>query len=206
MISIITGDIINSKKVSPHKWMDPLKAALSKFGNSPKNWDIFRGDSFQVEISNISEAFWVTVYLKSCIKTIKGLDVRMSIGIGYKTTDTGKISEANGTAFQFSGEQFELLKEEKQSLAIKTKNKKTDDELNACIKLALIVMDKWTANSAEIIKLTIENPHLSQEELGKLIGIKQNTVSVRQKRAHIEELLLFNQMVFKERISELEND
>ena len=206
MVSVITGDIINSKKVSPNKWMDPLKAALSKFGNSPKNWDIFRGDSFQVEISNISEAFWVTVYLKACIKTIKGLDVRMSIGIGHKTTDAGKISEANGTAFQFSGEQFELLKEEKQSLAIKTKNKKTDDELNACIKLALIVMDKWTANSAEIIKLTIENPHLSQEELGKLIGIKQNTVSVRQKRAHIEELLLFNQMVFKERISELEND
>src|SRR5690606_486544 len=104
MISIITGDIINSKKVSPNKWMDPLKAALSKFGNSPKNWDIFRGDSFQVEISNISEAFWVTVYLKACIKTIKGLDVRMSIGIGHKTTDAGKISEANGTAFQFSGE------------------------------------------------------------------------------------------------------
>src|SRR5690606_401565 len=127
MIGVITGDIVNSKRTSPNMWMNILKEALSKLGNSPKNWDIFRGDSFQVEISNISEVFWTSVYLKACMKTIKGLDVRMSIGIGHKTTDADKISEANGTAFQFSGEQFELLKEEKQNLAIKTKNKKTND-------------------------------------------------------------------------------
>ena len=49
-------------------------------------------------------------------------------------------------------------------------------------------MDDWTTNSAEIVKASIEHPEKSQEELGKLLGIKQNAVSSRLKRAHFEEI------------------
>ncbi len=55
-------------------------------------------------------------------------------------------------------------------------------------------MDNWTVNSAEVVQLTIENPKLNQQELGKLIGIKQNTISERQKRAYLEELKAFNEI------------
>jgi predicted transcriptional regulator len=50
-------------------------------------------------------------------------------------------------------------------------------------------MDHWTINSAEIVKLSIEHPNLIQRKLAKLIGISQDAVSKRQKRAHLEELM-----------------
>ena len=58
-------------------------------------------------------------------------------------------------------------------------------------------MDSWTVNAAEIVKLSIENPKALQSELGKLIGINQNAVSTRQKRAYLNEVLELDLMFIK---------
>ena len=42
-------------------------------------------------------------------------------------------------------------------------------------------MDNWTVNAAEIVKTTMENPDKLQEELGKIVGIKQSAISNRLK-------------------------
>lgn len=198
MTSVITGDIVNSRKAaSQETWLPLLKEALLTLGGEKKYWGIFRGDSFQLEVTDIYNSFWHAVYLKACIKTLKGLDVRMAIGIGNKDIDAGSIAEANGTAFENSGEQFERLKTLKTNLAIKTLAPEIDGQLNASFKLALIAMDNWTVNSAEFVKKMIEHPTLSQQELGNLLGIKQNTVSERQKRSYISEITEFDQKVFR---------
>src|SRR5690606_36734319 len=103
---------------------------------------------------------------------------------------------------QFSGETLETLKKEKQTLKIKTVNTQLDAELNLYFKLALIVMDNWTVNSAEIVKLSFENPEALQENLGKLIGINQNAVSSRQKRAHLDEILELDKM-YRQKLKQL---
>jgi len=190
MTSIITGDIIKSRTLkNPELWLSTLKKALTTIDSDESNWEIFRGDSFQIEVPNISESFQVALYIKACVKCIKGLDVRLAIGIGTKNFEGQKITESNGEAFQFSGDTLETLKKEKVNLKIKTPNSHLDKELNLYFKLALIVMDHWTTNSAEIVKLTLERPTALQEELGNIIGINQNAISGRQKRAHLDEIL-----------------
>ena len=74
MEAIITGDIINSREVEPNEWMPVLKKVLNKFGKEPKSWEIFRGDSFQLNTSpeNSLEA---AILLKAEIKQWKILDV-----------------------------------------------------------------------------------------------------------------------------------
>lgn len=198
MTSVITGDIINSRGVSsPATWLTVLKEALAHIASGPKYWEIFRGDSFQVEVQDYRKAFRTTVYLKACLKEIKDLDVRMAIGIGDKTHEGATISESNGQAFVFSGELFETLKKEKRNLAIKTGVQETDDDLNLFFRLGLIAMDNWTPNSAQIVKLSMDHPDLSQQELGDLIGIRQNTVSERQKRAYLDEIMALDRMYRK---------
>ncbi len=39
MVSIITGDIINSRKIDAAKWLAKLKAVLKQFGSTPKYWE-----------------------------------------------------------------------------------------------------------------------------------------------------------------------
>ncbi|MCX7547562.1 transcriptional regulator [Xanthomarina sp. F1114] len=195
MTSVITGDIIKSRSVNnPELWLQTLKTALTTIEADKSLWEIYRGDSFQLEIKDINKSFEAAIYLKACIKTIKELDVRLAIGIGSKTYSGKQITESQGEAFQHSGETLETLKKEKQNLKIKTSNKQLNKELNLYFRLALLSMDSWTVNSAEIIKLSLENPNAIQEDLGKLLGINQNTISRRQKRANLDEILELNSM------------
>ncbi|MEO5789084.1 MAG: SatD family protein [Gelidibacter sp.] len=195
MTSILTGDIIKSRSIKNSEiWLSTLKAALTMCSQDTSLWEIYRGDSFQLEMKNISESLKAALYIKACIKTIKGLDVRIAIGIGEKTFSGKSIVESNGEAFQFSGETLEYLKKEKVNLKIKTTNEQLNQELNLYFKLALAIMDNWTTNSAEIVKLYMEQPNALQEELGKHIGINQNAVSSRQKRAHLDLIMQLEQL------------
>jgi len=190
MIGVITGDIINSREAGDQEeWLVPIKQIFKRFGKSPKTWEIFRGDSFQLEIAKPEDSFWAALLLKSSIRSVRNLDVRMAIGIGEKSHDAARISESNGEAFINSGEKFENLKKQKQNLAIKTPWEELDEQLNLMISLASIAMDKWSQSSAQLIALSLQNKELSQKELGEKIDIGQSSVSERQKRAHFEEIM-----------------
>jgi predicted XRE-type DNA-binding protein len=203
MTSIITGDIIRSRKaISEDLWLIPLKTALSELSRDSSFYDIYRGDSFQLECSNVKDSFRTAVYIKAFLKSVKGLDVRMSIGIGKKEYQGNSVSESNGEAFYYSGETFETLKKKKQNLKIKTSNEELNQEINLYFRLALIAMDNWTTNSAEIVKLSLEHPNMIQAKLAKLIGISQDAVSKRQKRAYLDEILELDNM-YRQKIEQL---
>lgn len=61
-----------------------------------------------------------------------------------------------------------------------------DEKMNLILQLALTFMDNWLVQSAEFVATAIENPTLSQEELGQKLGINQAAVSRRQKRAQFD--------------------
>jgi hypothetical protein len=188
MIVILTGDIINSRKVPSKKWMDDLKTIFQSIGKSPNDWEIYRGDEFQLEIKTLEDALAVAFQIKAFFKSIN-LDVRMSLGIGDKTYKARKITESNGSAFIRSGETFETLKKQKLNLAINSGNAYFDEDLNLMLKLTLSFMDNWLQQSAEFVLVAIQNPTLSQEEIGVKLGINQAAVSRRQKRSNYDLLL-----------------
>ncbi|RZN80923.1 MAG: transcriptional regulator [Winogradskyella sp.] len=205
MTSVITGDIIKSRGFKDQDiWLNQLKSALAMLSDDSSNYEIYRGDSFQLEHKGYLGSLFAVIYLKACIKSIKGLDVRMAIGIGNKSYQGKTVSESNGEAFVFSGETFETLKKEKLNLKVKTENFNLDQELNLYFKLALIAMDNWTVNSAEIVKLSLENPNMIQSELAKLVGISQDAVSKRQKRAYLDEIKELN-LIYRHKIETLKN-
>ena len=203
MTSILTGDIIKSRSIkNPELWLSILKEALTRCSENSSQWEIYRGDSFQLELESPADSLKAAIYIKACIKTIKGLDVRIAIGIGEKTFKGKSVVESNGEAFLFSGETLESLKKEKVNLKIKTTNDQLNQELNLYFKLASTIMDNWTTNSAEIVKLYMEQPQALQEELGKHIGINQNAVSSRQKRAHLDLIMQLEQF-YRQKITQL---
>ena len=185
MIVILTGDIINSRKATSKKWMEDLKSIFQTIGKSPNDWEIYRGDEFQLEIKKIEDALLIAFQIKAFFKSIN-LDVRMSLGFGDKTHKTRKITESNGSAFIRSGETFETLKKQKLNLAVNSGNVIFDEDLNLMLKLSLSFMDNWLQQSAEFVVVAIQNPTLSQEEIGVKLGINQAAVSRRQKRANYE--------------------
>ncbi len=200
MISILTGDVIKSRQSLSKKWLTLLKDALNQSGVSPKDWEIYRGDSFQLEIKDPAESLLKAIHIKAALKTMKNMDVRMSIGIGKVNYRAAKITESNGEAFINSGERFETLKKEKRTLAIKSPWESFDTEMNMAIRLASIAMDNWSMASAELVKLSIEENKISQQEIGIKLGIAQSTVSERQSRAYYNEIMDLEK-VFRNKIN-----
>ena len=195
MIAVITGDIIGSRNAeTPDAWNIPLKQLLKQKGKSPVHWEIFRGDSFQVELSDPADALLKTIHIKSTMLSIKGLNVRMAIGIGKKEYTGASISESYGEAYVFSGQTLDKYKKSDKTLAVKSPWPDFDRDLNVCIGLALLTMDKWTTVSAEFVKLMLDNPGISQMAMAKKLGIAQSSVSARKKRAGIAEILEMNEL------------
>lgn len=188
MIAVITGDIVNSRAL-PALWIETLKQALSSLPEKEAKWEIFRGDSFQVELS-AEVALLASIYIKASIKTIKSADVRLSIGLGTKAkTAASKVTEANGEAYINSGEAFDTLKSDKVNLAVKSPSLVFDEDMNLYFKLALIAMDNWSPIAAEVVKQTIENQNENQDKIAKISGRSQSSISEALKRAHFSEVM-----------------
>ncbi len=198
MVAIITGDIIKSRNIEAKHWMPILKKVLNSFGTEPKTWEIYRGDSFQIEIKP-EDALHAAILIKAAIKQFKPLDVRLAIGIGEKTYHAEKITESNGSAFIYSGQSFENLK--KQTLAIKTEWKDFDKTINLMFDLASLTMDNWSPTSSLIIKTALEaKPESNQQELAALLNKKQSNISTGLKRGgfyEIQKLLNYYQHEIK---------
>ena len=189
MIAVITGDIIGSAKADTASWLKALKDQLNRFGTTPKDWEIYRGDEFQLEIEQPEEALLKAFQIKSCIKAFKSLDARMAIGIGEKSYQGGSVSQSTGTAFISSGRQFDSLKKQKVTMAINSPENEFDQEINLMLKLAMTTMDKWSVVSAKLAELVFEDPDLLQEEIAKRLKIKQAAVSQRSRRANLDLML-----------------
>jgi hypothetical protein len=199
--SVITGDIINSRSVLDQGiWLKPLKKALQFITDDDSKYDIYRGDSFQIEVEDIKTCFKKAIYLKASIKSIKGFNVRLAIGIGDKTYRANNITQSNGSAFLNSGSSLDFMKRTKINLRIKADLKPNhnlydfNEIFNLYFKFASIIMDDWSPNSAEAVKILMETEFGNQKLIAKKIGINQDAVSKRLKRANIDELLELEQL------------
>lgn len=193
---VITGDIIESRKNAPESWLERLKEVLSDFGQEKTNWEIYRGDSFQLILSK-KESMEAVLLLKSAMKSI-GVDVRMAIGLGEIDYKSPKVSESNGSAFVNSGRKLESLK--KETLGIQTPNEKFNQRYNVILNLLDFIIDSWQPTTAEVVFTALKNPQMNQSELAKLLQKKsQGTISSALKRAGFDEIRkvveLYNQEI-----------
>lgn len=191
MICVLTGDVKGSRKAKSTKWLESLKQLLSQFGKNPADWEIYRGDEFQLALKNPEEALLIAFLIKAHLRTI-GLDARMSLGLGNKTYSAKRVSESNGTAFIHSGEAFDTMKKNKTTLVVQTDNVTFNKDMNLILRLGLSFMDNWLPQQAEYVALAIKNPKLSQEEMGEKLTINQAAISKRRKRANFDLLLEIN--------------
>ena len=189
MIAIITGDVVHSRGLPTEQWLSHLKIGLEKFGNSPKDWEIYRGDSFQFRTAP-EDALYHAVLLKAWMKYFKEIDVRMSIGIGTQSFEGATITEGNGLAFERSGEGFDKLG--KKNLSINTPNESLNAAFGVMCDLALLLMDKWSEKTAEVIYLKLKNPELNQKGIAMILDKKgQGNISETLKRGGFDEIYQF---------------
>lgn len=189
MYAVLTGDIVNSRAAKGSPWLKDLKQALSHYGDAPQDWEIFRGDSFQL-IVPAGKALEAALYIKACVKQQAAYDVRQGIGLGNRDFDAPRITESNGTAFVHSGTAFENLG--KNYLAILTPDAALNQALEVMTELAGLTIDNWTPTTSQAVRLKLENPEKSQMELARLLSKSQSSVSDSLSRGGFSQVMKLN--------------
>lgn len=186
MQAVITGDIINSQHTSAKLWNTALKKALMTIGESPYDWEIYRGDSFQL-VTSASAALQHALIIKAVMRSLANVNVRMGIGVGAIEHRSQNVTESTGEAFIASGHQFDQLK--RQTLAIETPWKALNEVMEMAIPLAMLTADNWTVKTAEVILLKWWNPDWSQQQIAEHLQKKaQGNISEAFKRGGFDEL------------------
>ena len=185
MEAIIAGDIINSQKHNADTYLSVLKQVLSEHSKDGM-YQIYRGDSFQAILNRPQLGLFTALKIKAALKRSENLDVRIAIGLGEVNIIENNIAISTGSALTRSGELLDSLKEQEQNIMVRS-GRTLDVYMNAVLKMALLYLDNWTENAAAVVYDLLNNPGMTQEELGKKLGIQQATASRRLNRANWQE-------------------
>jgi hypothetical protein len=186
MIAVITGDIINSRKVNSEIWLPGLKKYFVTIQPDSEKWEIYRGDSFQIEVP-VENALAVALSVKALIKTNTIIDARMAIGIGEKDFKGKKITESYGTAFIHSGESFEKLKN--HTLLLKSPFENLDEYFNPTLKLLSFITANWKPVTAQTIFYALTHKELMQKEIAQHLSKDSTTINKALKRGGYDEII-----------------
>ena len=101
MHAVITGHIVDKSLRTPQEWVQALKSVLNGFGSEPLDWQLFRGDSFQLVIDEPQNALLTALRIRAAFKVAMGQDLQLAIGIG--TVDFGRRLWQNLMVMHFKG-------------------------------------------------------------------------------------------------------
>lgn len=192
--AVLTGDIVGSSKLTArdrerlYEVMRNGSAELQRFYQSavPLPVDIFRGDSWQVLLSDPEKSFEAGLFYRTFIKANmkrRGIDTRMSIGIGTIDFLPGnKVSEGDGEAYRISGEGLENLPKFSY-MRYTFPNTTHEAALHMIVQLIDVIAQKWSDKQALAVFGTLQG--LKQEDITKFWGkpIAQQAIGKHLDRA-----------------------
>ncbi|HTK22275.1 MAG TPA: SatD family protein [Mucilaginibacter sp.] len=193
--SVVTGDIANSTSIAADKrveLIERISALIKSWVTKPGDAEIFRGDSFQLIFTDVTEALKRSIQIRCWLKSYKDgaegepLDARLSIGIGDVAYFGKSVLDADGEAFHLSGRAFDEMKSTQNFLQVTTNNQPLNEQLNIILNLANIIITQWTKNQAEVIFLLLEGK--TQQEMADELKVAQSAVNNRIKLSRWKEI------------------
>lgn len=208
-IAVLTGDIIDSTKLPAaerEKLDQLLHKGLAEIAGQ-NNFEVFRGDSFQVLLTEPARALKTAIQLRCWLRknqlaepeaiektgkqkkavpnfsTKKGIiDARMAIGIGGISYQSKNIKTSDGEAFQLSGRALDNVKTKNNRLVIATPWPEFNDYMEVTISLLDILITNWSLQQSEVIYELLNGQ--TQTAIASKLAINQASVNQRAKTAH----------------------
>lgn len=181
---IITGDIVKSTSVQPERrpaLLGAVQRLTDELGQlSPLKMEMFRGDSFQIQVEAPAQALKVAVLFRAGLKSMTPpdadelWDARVAIGVGTVSYEGERVSVSDGEAFQYSGRRLDEIG--KRRLSIRTRWAGVDDELEVSTAFADDILTGWSRPQARAVYLSLLYG-LSQKEIAARLEKTSQSVS-----------------------------
>lgn len=181
-IAVISGDVINSTKLSSEQF-DQLLNRIKEIqtwiseGNKSNVHSIDRGDEFQTVVHDIENTLRYTIIYRVAIKALgKLFDSRISFAIAPNADLRESVSESMGAAFVLSGRGLKNLKNER--LLFNSEPAELSENFNLLFKYLDKQLTELTSRQCEVLLPMLKtNEGLSITELSKKLNIADATAS-----------------------------
>ena len=181
-IAVISGDIVNSTKLTSDQFDQLLKRikdiqGLITKGNSSNAHSIERGDEFQTVVHDIENALRYTIIYRVGIKALgKEFDCRISFAIASNTDLRVLVSESMGEAFVLSGRGLKALKSER--LLFSSDRFELTERFDLLFKYLDRQLTELTSRQCEVmLPMLRTNEGLSISELAEKLDVATATAS-----------------------------
>lgn len=186
-ISVITGDLVNSRRVDTTNYITHLDNLLTELqqSNALQHYEIFRGDSFQV-VARPQQGLFLAVYIRIALRALDAphWDARVAVGIGtQKTTGAGY-----GSAFLNSGQILDNMTKHCY-LDLKTDNEKANTIVSDLLPMLDHVISRLSQTEAKIVQTRMSTA--TNKDVASALNKATSTISAALKRAAFEEITRF---------------
>ena len=179
VIAVITGDIVGSSKLSGSDFSQVvsslerlLRTLRARYG---AEFDIFRGDSFQVVSPLPSAATLATLIDLSLRSGDPAVTVRQCIGIGTGETGGQAVKTATGEAYSLSGHGLDSLKG--RGLSIVSGNHNFNQHIGLLTRFYDSHLDRLTSTQAQVVLAYLMTDNKSHEHLARVLDKKRSNVT-----------------------------
>lgn len=157
IVAVITGDIVNSTKLSASKEKQLIEQLNGQFAGYNCRLEFYRGDSFQAYLEEPAHALRLALLSRTAAIAITKdskkvqADVRISIGIGKADKPVTSLKTARGEAFVLSGRAFDEMIQQEQRLAIVCANPLANEGLQVLTDYLNSIFQVMTGKQAEVL-------------------------------------------------------
>lgn len=186
-VSVITGDLVNSRQLDTTSYISGLNALLSQLQQAKliQRFEIFRGDAFQA-LAAPQSGLLLAVYIRIALKAMdsRQWDARIAVGLGSGQEE----ATGYGSAFVNSGQALDGLMKNCR-LALKNDNDRTNAIVSDLLPMLDHVVSRLSQTEARIVQARIFAA--TNQEVAEKLQKAASTVSATLKRAAYEEIMRF---------------
>ncbi|MEM9324678.1 MAG: hypothetical protein AAGA85_03445 [Bacteroidota bacterium] len=200
--AVLTGDLVASTTIRAnyHEVLGEIATDVSQYVAPRSIFEVYRGDSFQLLLSQPQEALLVALLFRVGLRRYSNgtalddaWDARVSIGLGSINANKPNITTLgtlDGEAFVRSGRALDTMKNDAAFLRITSGQGSIDESLQVCTSLADALIGRWTTAQCQAIYLHLLRG-LTQKEIGELLHVSQRAIGLRFESAQFHSLQPF---------------
>jgi len=188
--AVLTGDLVDSRALMADGLKSARDAVTTAFfevndagasdGGAP---EFFRGDSWQAFLGDAHLALRMALLVRAALVAGGLSDSRIAIAIGpVDRIDPTGVSLSTGPAFTSSGAALDGMGRARLALVLMNDaaGDHSDSRLGALASAAIGLLDPyvtgWTSRQAEVARLYLGRPGLSQTDIAEQLGTTRQSV------------------------------
>lgn len=177
---VITGDIVGSQQLSDSEYRTVLtqleQSLMSLCDRYAGNFDIFRGDAFQIQLTHPEHSMKVAVALWLSLKAGDvSTDIRQCVGLGAATNRSSSPNRSNGEAYVLSGNGLDSMKSER--LSVRSASADFDERFGLLTRFLDVQLSGLTGVQSRVLSCFLLSDDKSHEALAAALNKSRSNVT-----------------------------